>query len=94
MNNQLTLFPNFFRVQPTLTVSQDIAASEGKAPQSLGGTCLFSFVVSGLVTLLVCSLAPVRPISLPSLPKHLQGSGKTRWKPPLLNEVCLDNQRE
>src|SRR3954467_8392184 len=83
MNTNLPLCPDFFPVQPTITVSQDSAAAEGKTPLSPGGACLFSFVVSSLATLLVCALAPVRPISLPSLPQALPGSSQARWKSPV-----------
>jgi hypothetical protein len=78
MKSNLPLCPDFFPVQPTIPVSQDSATAEGKAPLSPGGACLFSFVVSGLATLLICALAPVRPISLSSLPQDLPGSGKTK----------------
>jgi hypothetical protein len=91
MNTNLPLCPDFFPVQPTITVSQDSAAAEGKTPLSPVGACLFSFVVSGLATLLVCALAPVRPISLPLLPKDLQGSSKTKWRPPVLIEMSSRN---
>ena len=83
MNSNLPLVPDFFPVPPTITVSPDSAAAEGKASLSPGGACLFSFVVSSLATLLVCALAPVRPISLPSLPRALPGSSQTTWKSPV-----------
>jgi hypothetical protein len=57
-------------------------ASEEKALRSFGGPCLFSFVVSGVATLLVCALAPVRSASLPVLPKHLPSSGKAELGSP------------
>src|SRR4051795_2536330 len=83
MNRQRPLVPDFFPVPPTVLVSHDSAAAEGKASLSPGGACLFSFVVASLATLLVCALAPVRPISLPSLPRALPGSSQTRWKSPV-----------
>jgi hypothetical protein len=75
MKSNLPLVPDFFPVPPT-TVSHDSAAAEGKASLSPGGACLFSFVVSSLATLLVCALAPVRPISLPSLPQAETGANR------------------
>ena len=67
------------------------APSNEEAPLLLGSACLCSFVVSGLTTLLVCALAPVRSVSLP---QDLQGSGKTRGRPPLLSAIGLDTGRE
>jgi hypothetical protein len=90
MNTTLPLCSDFFPVPSPIPVSPDSAA-EGKAPLSAGGVGLFSFVVSGLATLLVCALAPVRAVALP---KDLQGSGKTRGQPPPANEVRFDTGRE
>src|SRR3954451_18037337 len=83
MNTNLPLVLDFFPVPPTVTVPHDSAVAEGKASLSPGGACLFSFVVSSLATLLVCALAPVRPISLPSLPQAFPDSSQARWKSPV-----------
>src|SRR4051812_45153001 len=83
LNSNLLLVPNFFPVPPPIPGSPDGTAAEGRAPLSAGGAGLVSFVVSGLATLLVCALAPVRPISLPPLPQALQGSSQTRWRLPV-----------
>jgi hypothetical protein len=69
------------------------AASEEKALRSFGGPCLFSFVVSGVATLLVCALAPVRSASLPVLPKHLPSSGKAELGSPQAEVIRWETAR-
>jgi hypothetical protein len=66
------------RLLPSLRDRARSAAttSEEKTFRSFGSTCLLSFIVSGVATLLVCTLTPVRSLPLPVRPPHLPGSGK------------------
>ena len=57
-------------------VRSTVTTTEEKDFRSLGGTCLLSFVVSGVATLLICALTPVRSPSLPIRPPYLPGGGK------------------
>jgi hypothetical protein len=56
-------------------MSRVTSASPAKARLSVGLTSLFSFVVSGAATLLVCALTPVPPVSLLPRQSNLQSSG-------------------
>jgi hypothetical protein len=69
-------------------------ALKDKTLRSLGEACLFSFVLSGVATLLICALAPVRSVSLPARSQNLPDRGRVGMGLSVANALHLEAGRE